>query len=105
MKLQLKGLAAAVALAVSPVVAQADELQTLGAMHQTNIAVDWQPIPQTGPKADHIRKNLEKIKLPPSFHIALYAIVPDAHHIAVGPEEFVTIVGTRKAKVWAVTDL
>src|SRR5512135_3668670 len=104
MKLQLKGLAAAVALAVSPVVAQADELQTLGAMHQTNIPVDWQPIPQTGPKADQIRQNLEKIKLPAGFHIALYALVPDARHIAVGPQGVVTIVGTRKTKVWAVTD-
>ncbi|HSQ79715.1 MAG TPA: PQQ-dependent sugar dehydrogenase [Casimicrobiaceae bacterium] len=104
MKLQLKGLAAVVALAVSPVVAQADELQTLGAMHQTNIPVDWQPIPQTGPKADQIRQNLEKIKLPAGFHIALYALVPDARHIAVGPQGVVTIVGTRKTKVWAVTD-
>ena len=30
-------------------------------------------------------KNLEKIKLPPGFKIDLYAIVPDARHMAVGP--------------------
>jgi glucose/arabinose dehydrogenase len=34
----------------------------------------------------------------------LYAIVPDARHIAVGPQGIVTFVGTRKSKVWSVTD-
>ena len=104
MKFKLNAVAAVMALAVSPVVVQADELQTLGAMHQTNVAVDWQPVPQAGAKADQIRQNLEKIKLPPGFHIALYAIVPDARHMAVGPQGIVTFVGTRKTKVWAVTD-
>ena len=31
-------------------------------------------------------------------------MVPDARHIAVGPQGIVTFVGTRKNKVWAVTD-
>ena len=31
-------------------------------------------------------------------------IVPDARHIAVGPQGIVTFVGTRKSKVWSVTD-
>jgi glucose/arabinose dehydrogenase len=30
--------------------------------------------------------------------------VPDARHIAVGPQGVVTFVGTRKSKIWAVTD-
>jgi len=47
---------------------------------------------------------LIKIKLAPGFHIALYALVPDARHIAVGPQGVVTFVGTRKSKIWAVTD-
>src|SRR3546814_5784050 len=34
----------------------------------------------------------------------LYAVVPDARHMAVGPQGIVTFVGTRKTDVWAVTD-
>ena len=56
-------------LALAPVVTQAAELETLGAMHPTNIAVDWQTIPQTGPKADQVKQNLTKVTLPPGFHI------------------------------------
>ncbi|HEX4765387.1 MAG TPA: sorbosone dehydrogenase, partial [Lichenihabitans sp.] len=43
-------------------------------------------VPQTGPRADAIRKTLETIKLPPGFKISLYAMVPDARMIAVGPQ-------------------
>ena len=43
-------------------------------------------MPQTGANADQLRKNLEQIKLPPGFKINLYAIVPDARHMAVGPQ-------------------
>ena len=37
-------------------------------------------------------------------YIGLYALVPDARHIAVGPQGVVTFVGTRKNTVWAVTN-
>ena len=104
MKFHLKAVAVCVSLAVSPLVAQAAELETLNAMHQTGSKADWPTIPQTGAKADQVKENLAKIKLPPGFHIALYALVPDARHIAVGPQGVVTFVGTRKSKVWSVTD-
>lgn len=81
-----------------------DNLQKLGDMRATGAAPDIPLIPQDGPKADAIRKNLADIKLPPGFHIGLYALVPDARHIAVGPQGVVTFVGTRKAEVYAVTD-
>jgi len=81
----------------------AGNLEKLSNFQQTG-TVEPAHIPQTGPKADAIRKNLEKIKLPSGFHIALYALVPDARHIAVGPQGIVTFVGTRKSKVWSVTD-
>ncbi len=61
-------------------------------------------VPQAGEFADQLRKNLEQIKLPPGFKINLYAVVPDARHMAVGPQGVVTFVGTRKDAVWAVTD-
>ena len=80
-----------------------DALKSLEGMHMT-APVDWPTIPQTGPKADAIKQILTKIKLPPGFHIDLYAIVPDARHMAVGPQGIVTFVGTRKNKIWAVTD-
>jgi len=83
---------------------QQDNLQKLGAFKTTGASPNIPTVPQTGPKADAIRKHLEKIKLPPGFRIGLYALVPDARHIAVGPQGIVTFVGTRKAQVYAVTD-
>jgi glucose/arabinose dehydrogenase len=90
------------ALAQAPA-PSAGNLEKLGNFQQTG-TVEPPPIPQTGPKADAIKKNLTKIKLPAGFHIGLYALVPDARHIAVGPQGIVTFVGTRKSKVWSVTD-
>jgi len=61
-------------------------------------------VPQTGRNADAIKENLKRIKLPPGFRIELYAIVPDARHMAVAPSTNMLFVGTRKTTVWAVTD-
>jgi glucose/arabinose dehydrogenase len=99
-------IAAALALTTAlafPVAASADALETLEGMHMT-APIDWPTIPQTGPKADAVKETLKKIKLPDGFHIGLYALVPDARHMAVGPQGVVTFVGTRKTKIWAVTD-
>src|SRR3954463_7535892 len=102
------GAVSALALALaSPVVAQpsptAGNLEKLGNFQQTGTA-DMAHIPQSGPKTEAIKKSLAKIKLPRGFKIGLYALVPDARHIAVGPQGVVTFVGTRKSKVWSVTD-
>jgi len=78
-------------------------LERLGAFQVTG-TVEPKPIPQEGRKADSIRRNLQRIKLPPGFKIDLYAIVPDARHMAVGPNAGVVFVGTRKNNVYAVTD-
>src|SRR2546425_6385056 len=61
-------------------------------------------VPQAGPNADAIRENLKRIKLPPGFKISLYAVVPDARHMAVAPSTNMLFVGTRKTTVWAVTN-
>jgi glucose/arabinose dehydrogenase len=61
-------------------------------------------IPQTGPKAEQLRKNLENIKLPDGFKISLYAVVPDARHMAVAPQGTVVWVGTRKVDIYTVAD-
>ncbi len=79
-------------------------LEKLSAFQQTGTAMEIPTVPQGGAKAAAINKSLEQIKLPPGFKISLYALVPDARHIAVGPQGVVTFVGTRKTKVYAVTD-
>ena len=100
-------IAAALALTTAlafPLGARADDaLTTLGAMHMTP-PIDWPTVPQGGQKAEQVKEILKKIKLPDGFHIDLYALVPDARHMAVGPQGIVTFVGTRKSKIWAVTD-
>src|SRR3984957_11672807 len=105
MKLHIVSAAAIAAVFLGSVAARAETaLETLEGMHMT-APLDWPTIPQTGAKADAVREILkDKIKLPPGFHIELYAMVPDARHMAVGPQGVVTFVGTRKSKIWAVTD-
>ena len=71
---------------------------------QTTGVTDFTFIEQGGAYADGIKATLEKIQLPAGFKIGLYAVVPDARHMAVGPQGIVTFVGTRKDKVWSVTD-
>lgn len=71
---------------------------------QTTGTVEPKPVAQEGRRADAIRRNLERIQLPSGFKIDLYAIVPDARHMAVGPSTGVVFVGTRKNNVYVVTD-
>ncbi|ANY79869.1 sorbosone dehydrogenase [Microvirga ossetica] len=78
-------------------------LEKLSSFQSTGTA-EPRPVAQEGRRADAIRKNLEKIKLPAGFKVDLYAIVPDARHMAVGPNAGVVFVGTRKNNVYAVTD-
>ncbi|MGB0084784.1 MAG: PQQ-dependent sugar dehydrogenase [Rhodomicrobiaceae bacterium] len=81
----------------------ADNLDKLSKFETTGVT-EFTQIPQGGENAKAIKKTLERIKLPRGFKIGLYAVVPDARHMAVGPQGIVTIVGTRKTKVWSVTD-
>jgi glucose/arabinose dehydrogenase len=96
--------AAALACAIAlPAVAQ----QNLEKLKQFKVAttdLNIPTVPQTGRKADSIRANLKNIKMPPGFKIDLFAIVPDARHMAVAPSTNMLFVSTRKTSVWAVTD-
>jgi glucose/arabinose dehydrogenase len=97
----------AAALLVSPAafaLNNQSNLEKLGQFKTTGASPNIPTVPQGGPKAATLKKNLEKIKLPHGFHIGLYAIVPDARHMAVGPQGIVTFVGTRKSQIYAVTD-
>ncbi len=80
-----------------------DNLEKLSQFKSTGVT-EFTYIEQTGANAEAIKENLAKIKLPEGFKISLYAVVPDARHMAVGPQGIVTFVGTRKTKVWSVTD-
>jgi glucose/arabinose dehydrogenase len=95
----------ALALGVSgAALAQADNVSRMEQVKTTGTSFKDEPIPQTGPKADQIRKNLTQVKLPPGFKIDLYAIVPDARHMAVGPQGTAVFVGTRKVNAYTVVD-
>jgi hypothetical protein len=93
----------ALGLGALPASAQ-DNIQKLQQMQTTGTSLQFQMVEQSGPNADAIRKNLAGIKLPPGFKIDLYAVVPDARHMAVGPSTGMVFVGTRKTAVYAVTD-
>jgi glucose/arabinose dehydrogenase len=95
----------ALALGVSGVAwAQADNMTKLQQMKTTGTSLEIPTVPQDGAKAEQLRENLKQVELPPGFKIDLYAIVPDARHMAIGPQGVAMFVGTRKDKVWAVTD-
>ena len=106
LNLRPRQLAAAVALACAmalPAVAQ-QNLEKLKQMKVATTDLNIPTIPQTGRNADAIRANLKNIKMPAGFKIDLYAVVPDARHMAVAPSTNMLFVGTRKTTVWAVTD-
>jgi len=81
-----------------------DNLATLQQMKVATTDLNIPVVPQEGKNADAIRANLKHVKLPKGFKIELYAIVPDARHMAVAPSTNMLFVGTRKTRVWAVTD-
>jgi glucose/arabinose dehydrogenase len=61
-------------------------------------------IDQNSEKAASLRKILKNITLPDGFQIELYAVVPDARDMAMAPQGTVLFVGTRKDKVWVISD-
>ena len=103
MKRLLLCTAVALGLATAGPAAAQTNLERLGQFRTTGVT-EFEVIEQGGQNAEAIRRILERIDLPQGFKIDLYAVVPDARHIAVGPQGVVTFVGTRKTDVWAVTD-
>jgi len=103
----MKPTAIVAALALAGVVTGAAAQSSIEKMKQMRVATTDLNLPvvaQSGKNADAIRNNLKKVKLPPGFEIDLYAIVPDARHMAVAPSTNMLFVGTRKTTLWAVTD-
>lgn len=83
--------------------AQDSNLEKLGGFKTTGTPM-MVPIPQTGENADALKAIAAQIKVPEGFKVSLYAIVPDARHMAVGPQGVVVFVGTRKELAYSVTD-
>ncbi len=104
-KQPLRLFAAAVLLgaAALPAAAQTN-IEKLQQMKVATTDLNIPLVPQTGANANAIRDNLKRVKLPPGFSISLYAVVPDARHMAVAPNTNMLFVGTRKTTVWAVTN-
>jgi len=86
-----------------PAASNADTMNKLEDFKSTG-AKPLVPIPQDPQKTADLEKMLSHIKLPPGFKISVYAQVPDARMIAVGPQGVVVFVSTRKDKVYALTD-
>lgn len=95
----------AVSLSASSGLTKGDEenLSKLGSFKRTDSG-PMKRVPQDGKYADNLRKVLQKIKLPDGFKIELFALVPDARHMAVSRNKATVWVGTRKTTVWSVTD-
>jgi glucose/arabinose dehydrogenase len=97
-------LVAALAAGLSTGAAAQSSLEKMKQMRVATTDLNLPAVPQTGKNADAIRNNLRKVNLPPGFAIELYAIVPDARHMAVANSTNMLFVGTRKTTLWAVTD-
>lgn len=98
----LTSAAAVCALLTAPALAQSN-LEKLGAFKVTGTK-EHTTVDQDSEAADAIREVLKGITLPEGFSIDLYALVPDARHMAMAPQGTVLFVGTKKSKVWAVMD-
>src|SRR3989304_5254614 len=96
-------LAAVSLLAVLGMAGAQSNLEKLGSMKTTG-GKGFTFVEQGGDRAAAISRTLSGIKLPEGFKISLYAIVPDARHMAVDPQGFAVFVGTRKTEAYAVTD-
>jgi glucose/arabinose dehydrogenase len=101
--LRLLAAAALAATVTLPVAAQTN-IEKLKQMKVATTDLNIPLVPQTGRNADAIKENLKRVRLPAGFKIELFAIVPDARHMAVAPSTNMLFVGTRKTSVWAVTD-
>jgi glucose/arabinose dehydrogenase len=103
MKRMLLAGAVVAGVALSGVAHAQSNLERLGQFKTTGVK-DFTFIEQGGNYAAAIRETLKRIKMPSGFKIDLYAIVPDARHMALGPQGIVLFVGTRKSDAWSVTD-
>ncbi len=103
LRIMMATFAGTLAMSAVPALGQSN-IDKLKAMKVSGTDSNLPLVPQSGANADAIRANLKHVKLPEGFKIELYAIVPDARHMAVAPSTNMLFVGTRKSTIWAVTN-
>jgi len=80
-------------------------IKKLSSMYKSGDTTKAIVVPQDTKFAANIKKNiLPNIKMPSGFSIELFAVVPDARHMAVARNKTTVWIGTRKDKVWQATD-
>ena len=83
----------------------ADAIKKLSSFQKTGMDVVADVIDQNTSYRAKIEKNiLPNIKMPAGFKIEIFAVAPDARHMAVSRNKGTVWIGTRKTKVWQATD-
>ena len=93
-------------LTYTSVFAAGDEenVKKLSSFKKTGTAAG-EVIAQNTKFAENVKANIiSKVNLPAGFKIELFAVVPDARHMAVSRNKATVWIGTRKTKVWQATD-
>ena len=83
----------------------AEAIKKLSSFKKTGIDVVADVIDQNTKFRSNIEKNiLPNIKMPAGFKIEIFAVAPDARHMAVSRNKGTVWIGTRKTRVWQATD-
>ena len=82
-----------------------EAIKKLSSFQKTGIDVVAEVIDQDTKYRRNIEKNiLPNIKMPAGFKIEIFAVAPDARHMAVSRNKGTVWTGTRKTRVWQATD-
>ena len=82
-----------------------EAIKKLSSFKKTGIDVVADVIDQNTKYRANIEKNiLPNIKMPQGFKIEIFAVAPDARHMAVSRNKGTVWIGTRKTRVWQATD-
>ena len=82
-----------------------EAIKKLSSFQKTGIDVVAEVIDQDTKYRRNIEKNiLPNIKMPAGFKIEIFAVAPDARHMAVSRNKGTVWIGTRKTRVWQATD-
>ena len=80
-------------------------IKKLSSMYKSGDLTQAIVVEQDTKFAANVKKNiLPHVNLPSGFSISVFAIVPDARHMAVARNKTTVWIGTRKNKVWQATD-
>ena len=82
-----------------------EAIKKLSSFQKTGIDVVAEVIDQDTKYRRNIEKNiLPNIQMPAGFKIEIFAVAPDARHMAVSRNKGTVWIGTRKTRVWQATD-